>query len=47
MLGHGTPMGMVHPELMKYGKLISPGARFYILDDSFADLLRSKFVDYL
>lgn len=42
MLGHGTPHGLIHPELMRYFRVVTPGARPIIIDDSFADLLREK-----
>ena len=42
MLGHGTPLGLVHPDVQKYGRVLKRGRKPFIIDDSFANLLREK-----
>ena len=41
MLGHGSHLGLVHPDLIRYGKVRS-GGRPFIIDDSFGELLKTK-----
>lgn len=41
LLGHGTPMGLIHPDMLKIHRMPVNGIR-YILDDSFAPYLRGK-----
>ena len=40
-LGHGNQGGMIHPSLISSGRL-NPGSRFYVVDDSFASVLKGK-----
>ena len=41
MLGHGSHLGLVHPDLVRCGKVRSSG-RPFIIDDSFGELLKTK-----
>ena len=41
MLGHGNHMGLAHPDLIRYGRVMG-NAMPFIIDDSFANLLRTK-----